>query len=180
MTSDDERPIAVLSVPVRTALQNLGSQSLLLGRIIGWLGLTAFTGLTVLCGVLAVLSLNRDDVSDASTGFMVAAFFAACALLALFLVRRSRQSSPQRQLMESNVVMTVTSRTIEFPEIPGREPAESWPLDQTRTQCKPGPRGFLILSTAGKRPRKLAQPFIQLPVEEVQCRILEAQRAFRS
>ena len=82
--------------------------------------------------------------------------------------------------MESNVVMTVTSRTIEFPEIPGRQPAESWPLDEIRTQCKPGPHGFLILSTAGKRPRKLTQPFIQLSVEEIHCRILEAQRALRS
>lgn len=180
MTSDDEHPHIIFSVPIRAELRALGSQSLLLSRIIGWVGLVAFAGLATLCGVLAAVSLNRNDVSDASTGFIVATFFAACALLALVLVRRSRPSSPQRQLMESSIVITVTSRTIEFPAIPGRQPAESWPLDRTRTQCKPGPLGFLVLSTAGKRPRKLTQPLVQLPVEEIQRRILEAQRAIHS
>lgn len=176
MSSDDEHPLTIFSVPIRAELQSLGGQSLLLSRLIGWVGLVAFAGLAMLCGILAAVSLKRNDVSDACTGFTVATFFAACAFLALFLIRRSRPSSPQRQLMESNTVMTVTSHTIEFPEIPGRQPAESWPLNETRTSAKPGKFGWIIFHRDGHESRTILQYGIDEPVADLQARITALQR----
>lgn len=164
-------------VRLRDSVTKSAATSLKLSRILGWAGVVTFTTLSLFSLVALLLQPStertRDDVLP---GVMATVFFGIMALLAWWLVRQSRAGSDHRQLLESKVALTITESTLEFPGLPGKGPAESWPLTSTRSELRQSRVPSLILTSDGRKPRQLAAHLIAEPLEQVQQRILEAQR----
>lgn len=158
-------------VKVNPTLRALGQSVTLMQKLLGWTGLVVFGALALLVWWIALT--NPDERNPA---FWIGGFFMIVAGLSYVLIHQSRRHANLRKLLDMDVVFTITDTTLEFPEVAGHRPAETWRLDETRTQVRLGRGGYIAFTNPAKEPRRILQQGITEPVEEVQRRIMEAQR----
>ncbi|WP_296137008.1 hypothetical protein [uncultured Tessaracoccus sp.] len=160
-------------VHVSDRLHALGQSSRVLLRLVLW-------SAVVLCAVLGCtflgVALTTWEDGDATWPLVVVAvcFLAAAALAGWFAIRGGRGAT---HLSAQGTVLTLTTTTIEFAEVPGHRAAESWPLAGIRTEVRPGRRGSITFLAPDREPRRLFQHGVDQPVEEVRERVARAQRA---
>lgn len=176
MTTEGElRPDDRFAVAINPLLPDLLRTSLALRRFGGWLGLTV-AGLLAALTVAGFIGKYRSGNHNTADVVVVTIAVVVLGGLALLSARLALRPSPHAQLLDNKHAFVITPETLEFPAV-GHESAQVWPLQRTRTSSTGGRHGRLVLSCPGFRTRQYASIHLKETPEEVQARIMAAQRA---
>lgn len=174
-TSRAQHPEEGIPVELNRNLRDFGQFTFGLRKVAAWIGMIV-TGLFLLGLAWDFVDPDGSEIwgtPQAIAVLIVAVCFAVGFVLA---VRAVVRPDPNEALLKANHAFVITSDTLEFPGHPNGGP-QSWPLSRTTTESTGGRRGRLVLRCPGFEPRRYPALYLHESPEQVQSRILAAQRA---